>query len=143
MFFEDHLPRAPRDGLTPFQLALATMVGIAAISVVVASLRLTDASVQRGLDEREAPERFLAQELSVLRLTAMTSASVVPGRLYLGIEECFRARAPVPFAASAAAGVLATCEELEIGRLQAQGGTRMADEGRRVLRETVSAGAMR
>jgi hypothetical protein len=69
----------------------------------------------------------------------MSSSSVVPARLYLGMEECFRARTPVPFDEAVAREVLSSCGELEIGRLQAQGGSAMAEQGRRVLGETVSA----
>jgi len=39
--------------------------------------------------QREAADRFLASELAVLRIVAMSSDSPVPARLYLGIEERF------------------------------------------------------
>src|SRR5690242_3870888 len=129
---------AQRQPLSQFQIAIAAMVGIAAISVLIASLRLTDQAVTRATDAREAPERFVDEQLGTLRLLAMSSPSVVPARLYLGMEECFRARTPVPFDGAAAREVLASCGELEIGRLQAQGGSAMAEQGRRVLAETVS-----
>jgi hypothetical protein len=141
---EETLPEAEeakkrRAPLSQFQIAIAVMVGIAALSVVVASLRLTDQAVVRATDAREAPERFIVEQLGTLRLLAMSSSSVVPARLYLGMEECFRSRTPVPFDERVASEVLMSCGELEIGRLQAQGGSAMAEQGRRVLRETVSA----
>ena len=132
-------PASRRSEPSQFQIVITAMVGIAALAVVIASVRLTDSTIQRSVDEQQAAQRFLAQELSVLRLMAMTSRSVVPARLYLGMEECFRARTPVPFDGAAAREVLASCGELEIGRLQAQGGSAMAEQGRRVLAETVSA----
>jgi len=82
-------------------------------------VRLTDSTIRQSVDRQEAPQRFLAQELSVLRLMAISSRSVVPARLYLGMEECFRSRAPVPFderRIAEAREVLAACGELEIGR---------------------------
>jgi hypothetical protein len=134
-------PASRRSEPSQFQIVITAMVGIAALAVVIASVRLTDSTIQRSVDEQQAAQRFLAQELSVLRLMAMTSRSVVPARLYLGIEECFQSRAPVPFDESRAdegREVLAGCADAEVGRLQAQAGTAMADEGRRVLRESLS-----
>ena len=138
--------RGARRRLSEFQIAIAAMVGIAALCVVIASVRLTDSTIRQSVDRQEAPQRFLAQELSVLRLMAISSRSVVPARLYLGMEECFRSRAPVPFderRIGEAREVLAACGELEIGRLQAQGGRVMAEEGRRVLREALTSSAPR
>ena len=132
-----HAPRAG-EALKPFHLVIAAMVAVAALLVVMASLRLTDEAVTRTVDEREAPARFLAEQLGTLRLVAMTSTSVVPARLYLGIEQCFRDRAPIPFDEGAARSTLGTCAELELGRLQAQGGARMAAEGKTVLGETLT-----
>jgi hypothetical protein len=125
----------PRRGLSDFQLAIAAMVGIAALLVVIAAGRLTDQAVYRSVEERQAPNRFLVEQLGALRLMAMTSTNIVPARLYLGIEECFRMRMPMPFDEAAAGSGLAACADMEIGRLQAQGGARMAEEGARVLRD--------
>jgi hypothetical protein len=47
--------------------------------------------------EREAADRFLASELAVLRIMAMSSDSPVPARLYLGIEERFGKSVAIPF----------------------------------------------
>ena len=68
-----------------------------------------------GVAEREAADRFLANELAVLRIIAISSDSPVPGRLYLGIEECFGKSV------------------VELGRLHAQGGPAMAEKGRALL----------
>jgi hypothetical protein len=127
--------RAERNRPTQFQIVVTAMVGVAALCVVVASVRLTDQAVYRSVEAREAPERFLADQLSTLRVLAMTSESVVPGRLYLGIEQCFQDGAPVPFDEAAARSALDACAESEIGRLQAQRGPRAAEEGVRVLRD--------
>jgi hypothetical protein len=140
--FDDDLPapaQASRKSVvTRFQLALAVMFAVAALAVVIAAMRVADQSMYRALEAREAPERFLAGELSALRLMAMSSASPVPGRLYLGIEECFRARVAVPFDDAQVADAkqaLATCADMELGRLYAQGGARLAEQGRDVLRQ--------
>ena len=124
--------------LTEFQLAVAILLAIAALAVVIAAVRMTDRAVYRAVEAREAPARFLADELGALRLFAMTAPSPVPARLYLGIEECFKARVPVPFDEEhlpLARQTLATCADMEIGRLYAQGGAALAAEGRRVLRQ--------
>ena len=128
----------PKPSLTQFQLALAVMLAIAALAVVIAAMRMTDRAVYRAVEAREAPVRFLADELGALRLFAMTAPSPVPARLYLGIEECFKARVPVPFDEEhlpLARQTLATCADMELGRLYAQGGAPLAEEGRRVLRQ--------
>ena len=114
-------------------LVIAAMVAVAALAVVTASVRITERAVARAAEAREAPARFLAEELTALRLLAMTSASVVPGRLYLGIEECFRKNAPVPFDADIARHGLAACAEAELGRLYAQGGAALEQRGREFL----------
>jgi hypothetical protein len=129
---------APKLVLTKFQLTIAIMLAVAALAVVIAAQRVTDGAIYRALAAREAPERFLAGELSALRLMAMTSPSPVPGRLYLGIEECFKQRVAVPFDEGQIADAkqaLATCADMEIGRLHAQGGPVLAEQGRTVLRQ--------
>ena len=141
--FDDDLPapsaqaaRKPR--VTRFQLVLAVMVAVAALAVVIAAMRITDQSMYRAVDAREAPERFLKDELSALRLMAMSSPSPVPGRLYLGIEECFKQRVAVPYddtQVAEARQTLATCADMEIGRLYAQGGAALAEQGRTALRQ--------
>lgn len=141
--FDDELPPATAQSarkplLTRFQLALAVMVAVAALAVVIAAMRVADQSVYRAVDAREAPERFLRNELDALRLMAMSSPSPVPGRLYLGIEECFKQRVAVPFddeQLADAKQTLATCADMEIGRLYAQGGAAVAEQGRTVLRQ--------
>ncbi|HSU77109.1 MAG TPA: hypothetical protein VLI89_08550, partial [Burkholderiales bacterium] len=108
--------------VTRFQLALAVMIAVAALAVVIAAMRITDQSMYRAVDAREAPERFLRNELSALRLMAMSSPSPVPGRLYLGMEECFKQRVAVPFEeehTAEAKQTLATCADMEVGRLYA------------------------
>jgi len=144
--FDDDLP-APADApvqaarkpvVTRFQLVLAVMVAVAALAVVIAAVRITDQSMYRAVDAREAPERFLREELSALRLLAMSSPSPVPGRLYLGIEECFKQRVAVPFEdehVADAKQTVATCADMEIGRLYAQGGATLAEQGTRILRQ--------
>ena len=129
---------APKPSLTQFQLALAIMLATAALAVVIAAARMTDRTVYQAVEAREAPARFLADQLGALRLMAMTAPSPVPGRLYLGIEECFKARVAVPFDEEhlpLARQTLATCADMEIGRLYAQGGAARAEEGRRLLRQ--------
>ena len=129
---------APKRSVTQFQLALATLLAIAALAVVIAAVRMTDRAVYRAVEAREAPARFLADQLGALRLFAMTAPSPVPARLYLGIEECFKARVPVPFDDEhlpLARQTLATCADMELGRLYAQGGAPLAEEGGRVLRQ--------
>ena len=128
----------PKPALTQFQLALAAMLAIAALAVVIAAMRISDRAVYRAAEAREAPARFLANELGALRLFAMTAPSPIPARLYLGIEECFKARVPVPFDDEhlpLARQTLATCADMELGRLYAQGGAPLAQEGGRVLRQ--------
>ncbi|HVL34286.1 MAG TPA: hypothetical protein VM489_01310 [Burkholderiales bacterium] len=125
--------------LTPFQAAVLAILAVAALAVVVASLRISESAITREVERREAAGRFLAEELVSLRITAMTATSGVPARLYLGIEECFKARAPVPFAGAEPAAVrqiVASCAEMELGRLHAQGGAARAEHGRSVLRQT-------
>ena len=124
--------------ITQFQLALAIIVAVAALAVVIAAQRVTDGAIYRALEAREAPERFLANELAALRLMAMSASSPVPGRLYLGIEECFKARVAVPFDdehSADARQTLASCADMEVGRLYAQGGEKLAEQGRVVLRQ--------
>jgi len=124
--------------VTRLQLALAVMIAVAALAVVIAAMRITDQSMYRAVDAREAPERFLRNELSALRLMAMSSPSPVPGRLYLGMEECFKQRVAVPFEeehTAEAKQTLATCADMEVGRLYAQGGAALAEQGRTVLRQ--------
>jgi type II secretory pathway pseudopilin PulG len=128
----------PKPALTQFQLAVAAIFAIAALAVVIAAVRMTDRAVYRAVEAREAPARFLADELRALRLMAMTSPSPVPARLYLGIEECFKARVAVPFDEEHLPLVeqtLSTCADMEIGRLYAQGGASVAAQGRLVLRQ--------
>jgi hypothetical protein len=132
------LPPARRPALSQFQLAIAVMIAIAALAVVIAAVRMTDRGIYRALETREAPERFLANELAALRFMAMSARSGIPGRLYLGIEECFKARVAVPFSEDEVAlgrQTLATCADMEIGRLEAQAGPIMAERGRAVLRD--------
>jgi len=133
----EQLPPRKR-ALSEFQLAIAIMIAIAALAVVIAAVRMTDRGMYRALEVREAPERFLANELAALRFMAMSATSGIPGRLYLGIEECFKARVAMPFSADDAAPgrqTLAACADMEIGRLEAQGGATMAERGRAVLRD--------
>jgi hypothetical protein len=131
-------PRQPAERISQFQLAIAAILAVAALAVVIAATRMTDQAVYRALESREAPERFLSDELSVLRLMAMSATSGIPGRLYLGIEECFKSRVAVPFDEqdpTAARQTLATCADMELGRLYAQGGAAMAEQGRKVLQQ--------
>jgi len=124
--------------VTQFQLAVAAMLAIVALAVVIATVRMTDRAVYQAVEAREAPARFLADQLGALRLLAMTSPSPVPARLYLGIEECFRARVAVPFDDEhlpLARQTLATCADMEVGRLYAQGGAPLAEQGRRILEQ--------
>jgi len=131
--------RAPRKPVvTQFQLAMAAIVAIAALAVIIATVRMTDRAVYQAVEAREAPARFLADRLGALRLLAMTSPSPVPARLYLGIEECFKARVAVPFDEEhlpLARQTLETCADMEIGRLYAQGGATLAGQGRRILEQ--------
>ena len=121
-----------------FHFVIAGIALVTALVVITAALRLTERQIQRAVEEREAAQRFLAAELTGLRLMAMSSESPVPGRLYLGIEECFRRNAPVPFSAEdelAAKRTVAMCAQMELGRLHSQGGAAMATKGRNVLAE--------
>lgn len=134
----DAAPAARKPAITQFQLALAIIVAVAALAVVVAAQRVTDGAIYRALEARDAPERFLTSQLSALRLMAMSSPSPVPARLFLGIEQCYKERVAVPFneeRLAEAKQALATCADMEIGRLYAQGGPRLAAQGRDVLRQ--------
>ena len=115
-------------------LAIAAVVVIVALVVISASFRMTERAINRAVLEREAAGQFIAEELSGLRLMAMSSESPVPARLYLGIEECFRKSVAVPFdSQEAGKRMVAACAEMELGRLHAQGGAAMAEKGRGVL----------
>lgn len=131
-------PFVRRPEITQFQLALLAILAIAALAVVIAAVRVADRAVYRAAEAREAPARFLADQLGALRLIAMTAPSPVPARLYLGIEECFKARVAVPFDEAhlpLARETLAACADMEVGRLYAQGGAGLAEQGRRVLQQ--------
>ena len=135
---EQALPRVKSPGkdqtLNNLGLAIAGVVVIVALVVISASFRMTERAISRAVTERETASRFLADELSVLRLMAVSSESPVPARLYLGIEECFQKNVAVPFESpEAGRRMLAACAQMELGRLHAQGGAAMAEKGRAVL----------
>ena len=135
---QDAAPTARKPVVTQLQLALAIIVAVPALAVVIAAQRVTDGAIYRALETRDAPERFLTSQLSALRLMAMSSPSPVPARLYLGIEQCFKERVAIPFEdehVADAKQTLATCADMEIGRLAAQGGSTLAEHGRAVLRQ--------
>jgi hypothetical protein len=120
--------------LSGYRLAIAGIAVVVALAVVAASLRMTDGAIDRAVNEREAADRFLASELAVLRIMAMSSDSPVPARLYLGIEECFGKSVAIPFESDdAGRRTLVTCAQMELGRLHAQGGPAMAEKGRALL----------
>ena len=124
--------------LSNLHLVLIGIALVAALAVITASLRMTERAIDRAVAQREASARFLAEELAVLRLMAMSSESPVPARLYLGIEECFRRNTPLPFTSEqepAARHLIATCAQMEVGRLHAQGGRGLADKGQAILKE--------
>ena len=94
-------------------LAIAGVVVIVALVVISASFRMTERAISRAVTERETASRFLAEELSVLRLMAVSSESPVPARLYLGIEECFQKNVAVPFESpEAGRRMLAACGQM-------------------------------
>ena len=64
--------------LKGYWLAIAGIAVVVAVAVVAASLRMTDGAIDRAVAEREAADRFLASELAVLRIMAMSSDSPVP-----------------------------------------------------------------
>ena len=120
--------------LRGYWLALAGVGLVVAVAVVAASLRMTEGAIDRAVAEREAADRFLANELAVLRIMAMSSDSPVPARLYLGIEECFGKSVAIPFEGNEAGRrTLAAGAQMELGRLHAQGGPAMAEKGRALL----------
>ncbi|HEV8105928.1 MAG TPA: hypothetical protein VGP97_00290 [Burkholderiales bacterium] len=120
--------------LSGYRLAIAGIAVVVALAVVAASLRMTEGAIDRAVSEREAADRFLASELAVLRIMAMSSDSPVPARLYLGIEECFGKSVAIPFESDdAGRRTLVTCAQMELGRLHAQGGPAMAEKGRALL----------
>ena len=120
--------------LANFYLAIAGIAIIAALAVISASMKMTERSISRAVEQREAAGRFLVAELSVLRMMAISSESPVPARLYLGIEECFRKNVAVPFESEdAGRRTLALCAQMEVGRLHSQGGAPMAEKGRALL----------
>jgi hypothetical protein len=128
--------KSPRKAklLTGYRLAIAGIVLVVALAVIAASLRMTEGAIDRAVADREAASRFLASELTVLRMMAMSSDSPVPARLYLGIEECFYKTIAVPFEnEQAGRRTLRTCAQMELGRLHAQGGPAMAEKGRAIL----------
>ena len=120
--------------LRGYWLAIAGIAVVVAVAVVAASLRMTEGAIDRAVAEREAADRFLANELAVLRIMAMSSDSPVPARLYLGIEECFGKSVAIPFEGDEAGRrTLVACAQMELGRLHAQGGLAMAEKGRALL----------
>jgi hypothetical protein len=120
--------------LSGYRLAIAGIAVVVALAVVAASLRMTEGAIDRAVSEREAADRFLASELAVLRIMAMSSDSPVPARLYLGIEECFGKSVAIPFESDEAGRrTLVACAQIELGRLHAQGGPAMAEKGRALL----------
>ena len=120
--------------LRGYWLAIAGIAVVVAVAVVTASLRMTEGAIDRAVADREAADRFLARELAVLRIMAMSSDSPVPARLYLGIEECFDKSVAIPFEGDEAGRrTLAACAQMELGRLHAQGGSAMAEKGRALL----------
>src|SRR3954451_19551339 len=120
--------------LSGYRLPIAGIAAVAALAVVAASLRMTEGAIDRAVAEREAAERYLAVELAVLRIMAMSSDSPVPARLYLGIEECFGKSVAIPFQGDEAGRrTLLACAQMELGRLHAQGGPAMAEKGRALL----------
>jgi len=122
--------------LRGYWLAIAGIAVVVAVAVVTASLRMTEGAIDRAVADREAADRFLARELAVLRIMAMSSDSPVPARLYLGIEECFDKSVAIPFEGDEAGRrTLAACAQMELGRLHAQGGPAMAEKGRALLSE--------
>jgi hypothetical protein len=126
--------RSKDSPLRGYWLAIAGVVLVVALAVVAASLRMTEGAIDRAVAEREAADRFLANELAVLRIMAMSSDSPVPARLYLGIEECFGKSVAIPFGGDEAGRrTLAACAQIELGRLHAQGGPAMAEKGRALL----------
>ena len=126
--------RVTEKPLRGYWLAIAGVAVVVAVAVVAASLRMTEGAIDRAVAEREAADRFLASELAVLRIMAMSSDSPVPARLYLGIEECFGRSVAIPFEGDAAGRrTLAACAQMELGRLHAQGGPAMAEKGRALL----------
>jgi hypothetical protein len=125
-----------RKVLTGYRLTIAGMGLVVALAVLTASLRMTEGAIDRAVAEREAANRFLASELAVLRMMAMSSDSPVPARLYLGIEECFAKSVAMPFdSEEAGRRTLANCAQIELGRLHAQGGPAMAGKGSAILRD--------
>jgi hypothetical protein len=137
-FVADEQPLAIKHAVRQFHVVIAVIAAVAALVVIIASVRMSERSVNLAVEAREAPARFLANELGALRLMALTAKSVVPARLYIGMEECFTARAPIPFndeQLALARQTLAACADMEIGRLNAQGGAEMAEQGRHVLRQ--------
>jgi hypothetical protein len=123
-----------RKVLTGYRLAIAGIALVVALAVLTASLRMTEGAIDRAVAEREAANRYLASELAVLRMMAMSSDSPVPARLYLGIEECFAKSVAMPFASEEAGRrTLVNCAQIELGRLHAQGGPAMAEKGRALL----------
>jgi hypothetical protein len=120
--------------LKGYWLAIAGIAVVVAVAVVAASLRMTEGAIDRAVAEREAADRFLANELAVLRIMAMSPDGPVPARLYLGIEECFGKSVAIPFQGEEAGQrTLAACAQMELGRLHAQGGPAMAEKGRALL----------
>jgi len=120
--------------LRGYWLAIAGIAVVVAVAVVTASLRMTEGAIDRAVDGALAADRFLARELAVLRIMAMSSDSPVPARLYLGIEECFDKSVAIPFEGDEAGRrTLAACAQMELGRLHAQGGPAMAEKGRALL----------
>jgi hypothetical protein len=126
-----------RKVLSGYRLAIAGIALVVALAVLTASLRMTEGAIDRAVAEREAANRFLASELAVLRMMAMSSDSPVPARLYLGIEECFAKSVAMPFESEQAGRrTLVNCAQIELGRLHAQGGPAMAEKGRALLAQT-------
>src|SRR4051794_38508882 len=118
--------------LSGYRLAIAGIAVVVALAVVAASLRMTEGAIDRAVAEREAADRYLAVELAVLRIMAMSSDSPVPARLYLGIEECFGKSVAIPFEGDEAGRrTLLACAQMELGPAARAGRARHGRKGPR------------
>lgn len=124
--------------LSAAQIAVAVGLGIVGICIIAASMKMSDRATMAAMYAAEAPNRFLATELALLKVNAMSGESRVAARLYFGIEECFRTSHPIPLDQDnlePARAALTACARNQLGALHAVGGPALEREGEALLRK--------
>jgi hypothetical protein len=121
--------------LSPAKIAVAAGLAVVGVCIIAASMKMSDRATMAAMYAAEAPNRFLATELGLLKVNAMSGESRVAARLYFGIEECFRSSHPIPFDQDLAHAVLIACARNQLGALHAAGGPVLEKDGESLLRK--------